>query len=206
MTGTARAESRADRLHLVQRRSLAAHAASLLNSKEEALQRERGRLQAHVSRSARQWRQHCERAEKWLLRSLALGAPDEFRTLIARDPAPATVTADWQMSMGVSYPGSVRCEPGPRPAVSSTAALGPTVDAYRRALVTAAEHAATTTALARLDHEVVATRRRRRAIEDHLIPRLDADIRRIDLHLDESEREEALRVQLARNRRRDPRR
>lgn len=201
MTSTVRSQSRAARLHLLQRRTLAAHANSLLGSKEEALENERSRLQAHASRSEEQWRHHCANAEEWLLRSLALGAGDELQTLIARGAAQATVTPDWHLSMGVTYPGSVRCEPGPEPAVSSTAALRPTIDAYRRALMAAADHAATTTALARLDHEVGATRRRRRAIEEHLIPRLDADIHRMDLSLDEAEREEALRVQLARSRR-----
>jgi V/A-type H+-transporting ATPase subunit D len=201
MTSTSRSQSRAARLHLLQRRNLAAHASSLLNSKEEALQHERSRLQAHASRSAQQWRQHCKHAEEWLLRSLALGANDELQTLIAQGAAQATVTPDWQMSMGVTYPGNVRCEPGPEPAVSSTAALRPTIDAYRSALMAAAEHAATNTALVRLDDEVGATRRRRRAIEEHLIPRLDAGIHRMDLYLDEAEREEALRIQLARNRR-----
>ena len=111
------------------------------------------------------------------------------------------MTPDWQMSMDVSSVGSVRCASGREPAVCSGAALRPTIDVYRSALLAAAEHAATTTALGRLDDEVRATRGRRRAIEEHLTPRLDADIHRMDLDLDEAERDEALRVQLARNRR-----
>jgi V/A-type H+-transporting ATPase subunit D len=109
------------------------------------------------------------------------------------------------MSMGIRYPGSVSCDPGPEPVVASTAALRPTIAAYRDALEAAAQHAAATAALHRLDRELAATRRRRRAIEEHLIPGLDDDIHRLDLALDEQERDEALRVRMAVNRQRTAR-
>ena len=202
MTTAGRPQNRAARMQLVQRRDLAGHAVSLLSSKEEGLQHERSRLKGHASRSEQRWRARCAEASAWLVRARALGADDELRALIAHGPTPASVRPEWKMSMGITYPGSVNCDPGSEPIVSSTAALRPTIDAYRNALEAAAEHAATTKALNRLDRELAATRRRRRAIEEHLIPGLDADIHRLDLHLDEQERDEALRVRLAVDQRR----
>jgi V/A-type H+-transporting ATPase subunit D len=202
MTTVQHSQNRAVRMRLLKRRELADHAGSLLSSKEEGLQHERSRLHAHASRSEQQWQQRCQQAGVWLVRARALGADDELRTLIAHGPSPASVQPEWKMSMGIRYPGSVSCDPGPEPVVSSTAALRPTIAAYRDALEAAAQHAAATAALNRLDRELAATRRRRRAIEEHLIPGLDSDIHRLDLALDEQERDEALRVRLAVDRQR----
>jgi vacuolar-type H+-ATPase subunit D/Vma8 len=99
--------------------------------------------------------------------------------------------------MGIVYPGSVECVPGSAGALTSTAALGPTATAYRRALEAGATCAATTAAVVRLDRELAATRRRRRAIEDHLQPRLERALGELEVHLDELDREEALRVHVA---------
>jgi V/A-type H+-transporting ATPase subunit D len=86
------------------------------------------------------------------------------------------------------------------PSLVSTSALRPTVDAYRDALDAAATQASTTAALRRLDLELASTRRRRRAIGERLVPHLEQALHELDLHLDEQDREEALRVQLAVNR------
>ncbi|MEZ5230700.1 MAG: V-type ATP synthase subunit D [Acidimicrobiales bacterium] len=83
------------------------------------------------------------------------------------------------------------------PAVYTTAAMAPTIEAHRQALRTAAEHAAMSSALERLQSELVATRRRRRAIEDRLIPDLAAERQALEIHLDEEDRDQALRVRLA---------
>ena len=197
--------SGAARLELMNRLELARHASELLHGKEQALQRERVRLAGHADRARRQWVESCERAAVWLQRARCLGASDELAVLVRQGGPPATVTIEWQTSMGITYPGSVRCDPGPLPPVTSTAALLPAAEAYRRALEAAAEHAATSAAVRRLDDELAATRRRRRAIEEHLQPTLDAARRALDLHLDELDREEALRVRVAAGRREDDR-
>lgn len=196
----------AGRLRLMARLQLARHGVDLLHSKEEALQRERTRLEGHVSRTNRQWVQTCGDAAGWLLRCRALGASGELEAIMERGPDPATVTAHWQTSMGVTYPGAIDCEVGSDPVVHSTAALRPTIDAYALALRAGAEHASTTAALRRLDRELADTRRRRRAIEQRLVPRLEVALRDLDLSLDERDREEALRVHIATNQQRTPRR
>jgi vacuolar-type H+-ATPase subunit D/Vma8 len=199
MNTGASTRTRSGRLRLVARLDLADHAAGLLHSKETALERERVRLAGYASRAETEWKILCEEAAAWLLRARTLGASGELRQLIIDGPPPASVTPQWQVSMGITYPGSVRSAPGDRPLLTSTAALGPTSDAYRRALDAGALHAATIAAVGRLDAELAATRRRRKAIEDRLRPRLETTLRELDLHLDELDREEAVRVRVARN-------
>jgi V/A-type H+-transporting ATPase subunit D len=132
-----------------------------------------------------------------LTRARVLGAGDEIRALIERGPSPAVVNANWQTSMGTTYPGAVDCSPGAPVAFSCTAAIRPAIDAFRNALTAGATHAATTTALRRLDTELANTRRRRRAIGERLVPRLERVLHELDLQLDEQDREEAIRVQIA---------
>jgi V/A-type H+-transporting ATPase subunit D len=181
------ARTRADRLRLLRRIAVAEHAAELLQSKEEALERERDRLEGYARRADEEWRDAASAAARALVRARLMGAADE---LGAHVPAsvPAVVRPDWQVSMGVTYPGSVGVEPGASVPLVSTAALGPAVDRYRDALSAAAR---------RLDAELVATRRRRRALEDRLVPSLRHASHELDLHLDELDRDEATRVRIA---------
>jgi V/A-type H+-transporting ATPase subunit D len=187
----------AGRLRLLARIELARRAAELLRSKEEALERERVRLEGHATRAAEVWGERCRSAAGALVRARMLGASDELSLLAATGPPPASVTADWQSSMGITYPGAVGSEPGRDAVLTSTAALGPAVDAYRLALAAAATTAAASEAVRRLDAELASTRRRRRAVEDRLLPSLETDRHELDLHLDELDREEALRVRIA---------
>ncbi len=194
MTGS---RSRAARLHLITRLELARHAVELLHSKEQALQRERARLEVHAGRARDAWDQSADEAANWLQRARALGATEELDIIVAHGPQPAEIVIDWQSSMGITYPGDVRCTPALQPDLTASAALAPTMQAHHRALGAAATHAATRTALARLDAELATTRRRRRAIGHRLVPRLEDVLRVLELDLDEQDREEALRVRLA---------
>jgi len=99
--------------------------------------------------------------------------------------------------MGVTYPGTVVPTPGSPHEFTTTAALVPTCTAFQAALTAAAEHAAATAALRRVEAELATTRRRRRALEERLQPRLQAQLHRLDLALDERDREMALRTRLA---------
>lgn len=197
MTTNRRGNNRAVRLHLTNRLRTAQHAADLLSGKEQALQHERARLEGHADRTRREWEARCRHATACLTRARVLGAGDEIRALIERGPPLAAVNANWQTSMGTIYPGAVDCSPGTPSAFTCTAAIAPTVDAFRQALTAGATHAATTTALRRLDTELTNTRRRRRAIGERLVPRLERVLHDLDLQLDEQDREEAIRVQIA---------
>ena len=62
MTRTGRTTNRAARLQLRATLDLADHAVELLHSKEEAMRRERARLEGHADRTERQWRERCSDA------------------------------------------------------------------------------------------------------------------------------------------------
>ncbi len=203
MTTMNQAPSRAERLRLISQTNLARHATDLLHNKEEALRREHVRLSAHATRTEENWNQQFHAARVWLLRMRLLGGSAELSTITTEEAA--TVSPQWKSSMGVTYPGILNCKPAATPPLTSTAAMPPTAAAHRSALLAAADHAATRTALARLDHELDQTRQRRRAIEEHLVPNLTAAIAELDGHLDEQDREEAVRIRLAvKQRRRQP--
>ena len=189
--------TRADRLRLSGQLELAAHASELLHSKEEALGRERVRLEGHAARAADEWAAACAAASAALLRADMLGAGEELERLIVAARPLATVTPHWQRAMGITYPGSVDSDPGTAPAITATAALRPAIIAYRRALDAAALNAAAQSALERLDGELADTRRRCRAIDARLRPDLERERHTLDLHLDELDREEAQRIRAA---------
>ena len=159
----------------------------------------------HAERANDAWVRFANEAATWLQRSRALGATDELDVIAAHRPQPAQIVIDWQASMGITYPGDVRCTPAAQLDLTASAALTPTMQAHHRALDAAATHAATYAALSRLDAELATTRRRRRAIGDRLVPRLETDLRTLELDLDEQDREEALRVRLAGGRQTSPR-
>ena len=190
-------DNRAARLGLIRRLDLARQAKGLLHQKEEALRRERDRLAGHARRTERRWQQSCQDARAWLLRARALGASAELASIERSSIERASISVQWRNSMGVAYPDEVTTAPYPRPTVSSTAALVPTADAYRNALDAAIAHGAASRALEKIDAELVATRRRRRAIGPRRVPALESRLGRLELRLDEQDREEALRSRLA---------
>ncbi len=160
----------------------------------------------HDTRALEEWQRRWQEAVDQLLRARALGAgPELDRVARVAPPVPAAVVPDWQASMGITFPGSVRCDPGAPPALTSTAALRPAAAAYHRALVAAADQAATSAAVRRLEVELGATRRRRRAVEERLQPRLETSLRTLDVQLDELDREAALRVRTVLERREEGR-
>jgi V/A-type H+-transporting ATPase subunit D len=195
------APGRSGRLLVRRRLAMSERAGELLHQKEEALRRERVRLRGHASRTQADWENSCTEVDRSVARVRLLGGAMELHEIAVAPGNGASVTCRWQTAMGVEYPGDVTLEPGPAPPAVATAAFGPAIDACRAALVAGAEHAAAALAVARIDHEMAETRRRRRAVTDRLVPRLREQLRRIEIELDESEREEALRTRLAVDRR-----
>ena len=197
MTRTSSTINRASRLQLRTKLDLARHAIDLLRNKEEALRREQARLEGHAHRTEQEWTARCGDATTWLLRARALGASSEIAAMLDYPSEPAVVTIRWQSAMGVAYPGAVNCTPGAPTAPTTTAAMVPAAAAYQDALIAGATHAAATTALQRLEDELSNTRKRRRAIEQRLQPRLETQLHQLDLDLDERDRDAAVRTQLA---------
>lgn len=189
--------TRADRLRLRHRIETAGRAGALLRSKEEALEREQDRVSGHLSRAREDWVSRMGTAADLLVRARTLGASGALTRLVEAGPADATAAPTWQVSMGVGYPTAVACSLGTPADLTATAALAPAAAAYSEALEAAATAAAADLAHRRLGRELAETRRRRRAVEERLLPDLEETCRHLELRLDELDREEALRVRMA---------
>ena len=133
---------RSGRLLVRRRLEMSERAGELLHQKEEALRRERVRLQGHASRTQTAWDHRCAELDRWVARIRLLGGSVELSEIAATRDTEASMTCRWQTAMGVEYPGDVTAEPGPAPRATATAAFGPAIDACRAALIAGAELAA----------------------------------------------------------------
>lgn len=193
---------RAGRLWLQGRAEVARRAAELLDRKERLLRPEELRLGELARLTAQAWASACRQAEVWSTRAVLVGDRRDLR----RQCAPAVAELTWRNGMGLSYPSEAACRlPSSAPLLSPNPALAPAVTASRAAVEAAVRHAAASYAHARVAAELAATRRRRRAIEERWIPDLEGALSRLELRLDELEREEHVRIRWAQHRAARPR-
>jgi len=173
-------------------------AADLLDRKLRILRAEQERFALLTRRTGDRWRASWRTADTWGIRAALLGGQRELRLSAATVPADARVT--WTTVMGVRYPVEATCrppEPGAGDRGPGTAAVVEATGFYRAALTAAVEHAAAESARRTVDAEVAATRRRRRAIADRWVPRLEAALRDLTAELEETERAETVRLRWA---------
>lgn len=192
MTGVAAPIGRAARLRLLRRLDAAARGVELLERKRHVLAGELSRLRLLTDRTGGDWQAAAGRAQLWLERSRRL---DGLRLIEAAAPAPqARVLVRYRTAMGLVYPYAASCDvPGEHP-VSGSSALVLAGRAHREALAAAAEHAAAVRARACVEVELTATAARERAIRHRRIPDLVDQLRRLELQLDELDREEGVRM------------
>jgi V/A-type H+-transporting ATPase subunit D len=189
---------RAGRLWLSGRLRAGRLAADLLDRKLRVLRLEQERLAEMERRTSAHWRASWQRADTWSRRASVLAGQRGVR--LAAPGQPAEVTLTWTNVMGVRYPSSATCtipEPNPSTRGEDSAALVEASAAHREAVVAAAAHAATTTASRVIEAELVATRRRRHAITDRWIPRLERALQKVAAELDETERADTFRMRWA---------
>jgi V/A-type H+-transporting ATPase subunit D len=183
---------RAERMRLAARRDMAGRASQLLERKQRILNDELERIELHAYRVRREWSRAAVDAALWGRRAAALGGDD------ALEAGPAghglSVEVQWSTVMGVRIPENARCLLPEQSRSGGSSALPFAVAAYRRAIDAAARAAAVERAVRLLGREIRATRDRRRAVDDHVIPRLDERLLRVQEQLDEQELEEALRL------------
>lgn len=180
---------RAGRLWLRERLDVARRATTLLERKRDLLRRQQRRLAELAQRTGVEWEHRCQDAGRWAERAFLTGGRDELARAAART-ADARVVVGWRTEAGVTYPATIRAQlPTPAPQ-AGPAALAFAARAHAAALDAAAAHAAATAAHQRVSAELAATGRRMRAIRDLWIPRLEATLADVELHLDETEREE----------------
>lgn len=185
---------RAGRLWIQGRLDVARRAADLLDRKERLLRAEEQRLGGLRSLTEAAWTAACRQAESWTARAVLVGE----RADLHRPGEPATAEIVWRNSMGLTYPSEAACRHPAPPAVrSANPALPFAVAANRQAVEAAVRHAAAQYAHAQVADELVATRRRRRAITERWIPDLEAALVRLVSRLEELEREEHVRIRWA---------
>jgi V/A-type H+-transporting ATPase subunit D len=191
MTAVRTPPGRSGRLFLAQRLLAARRAADLLERKRRVLLREQRRLAQVQERTGITWSDTCSEAHRWSVRSLVLGDRGQVRRSVPGPYARADVS--WQTRMGVSYPATTRTELPPLPEGGS-AAFPPAVAACGDVLRAGVAHAAALTAYQRVSDELDHTQRRLRAIRNRWIPRLEEQLRLVDVTLDQAEREELARL------------
>jgi V/A-type H+-transporting ATPase subunit D len=188
---------RMGRLWVLNRLDLAERGVTLLEQKLHSLIALQEELQRKAEQSRYDWQRACREADMWGLRAVLLGGQNAID--LAVTTAPASVTVQWTVTAGVRYPDVAACvlprEHDPAVIYSTSASLQ-AARAYRAALAAAAECAAAQSAVKTIEREVRTTRLRVRALSRHWLPKLRQELVRIELELEEEDRDGAIRVRL----------
>lgn len=185
---------RAGRLRLRHRIDVATRGADLLDQKLRILRTEHQRRLSIEQEARRLWEERLREAETWLLRGLLLGGESTLDRASAVEVA--DVTVEWTTTMGIRHPSGAACtQPlrAPTEPTPGNTALFHAETAYREAVRAAADYAAARTATRVIGAEALATRRRVRALRRHWIPRLTDELAAVELALEQTEHEDALR-------------
>ncbi|MCK8437268.1 V-type ATPase, D subunit [Streptomyces sp. D2-8] len=187
--------SRAGRLHLRHRLDVAVRGADLLEQKLRILLSRHDQLRRAEEISGSRWHDRVKEADTWLVRAVLLGG-EHALDRAAAGVGPARITVDETVTMGVRHPTEVTCvvpDRAPSSAAPANTALVHAEAAYREAVRAAGEYAAARAASRIVGAEVLSTRRRVRALRRHWIPRLETALARVELALEQTEHEDAVR-------------
>jgi V/A-type H+-transporting ATPase subunit D len=192
-----RPPGRMGRRWVLDRLDLAERGVTLLEQKLHLLTALKEELQRRAEQSRRDWHQACREADMWGLRAVLLGGQDAID--LAVTTTTASVTVQWAVTAGVRYADVAACQLPAEddPAVIyATSASVQANRAYRAAVVAAARCAAAHSAFRAVEKEVYTTRLRARALSRHWLPLLQQELARIELELEEGDRDGAVRVRL----------
>ena len=198
---------RAGRTWLVGRLEIARRGAELLDRKRQALLRERAAVRAEVEEARRAWHDAAAEVALWTARSSMLDGPARLELLTRHVDGQASVELSWANLMGARLPSVSAVA---LPAVPPLSALGGSSAAVMaaRACGEAARAAVRYAVAERADVELTAelsrAARRLRALQQRWIPQHEAALARLDLMLDENQREQAVRVRWLTSRERRP--
>ena len=188
---------RMGRLWVLNRLALAERGVTLLDEKVQLLSALRDRLQRTVDQSRRDWHRACDEADTWGLRATLLSG--QFAIDLAAPEGRAAATIGWAVTTGVRYPDTVQCSLPPEDehgVIHTSSASVRAGQAYRAAVAAAGSYAAALSALNTVERELEMTRLRARALSKHWLPRLRQELARIDLELEEQDRDATVRVRV----------
>lgn len=207
MTSVRVPPGRAGRLWLRNRSDFARRSLELLDRKQLLLRQELERARAGRDTAREAWTDACLDARQWGLRAELIGGASDVAMAGSGLAGHAQVDVRWRNTMGVTHPDDARLNPAvlaPMQAAATNSALGVAAAAYREALRAAVAFAVIERACDALERELSATQRRRRSIERHRLPALQDALERLELRLDELEREERVVNRWAKDTSRSP--
>lgn len=188
---------RAGRNWLRRRLATAERGREQLDRKLRILFPEEQRLRILATRARADWESACARADAWLLRAALLGGQDAIRCASRFEPV--GVEVQWATTMGLTYPSEAHVTAATEIAVlpAGNSAVAPATTAFHAALVAGVRTAAAEEAVRRIEAEIAVTRRRLRALDRRWLPRLQDELIRLELTLEQSEQEDGLRLRRA---------
>jgi len=191
---------REGRLWLVRRLAVARRGVDVLDQKRQTLLREQQRLSEALAAATLDWEPKARVAAGWNDRALAIAGERRLRLAAAPGGRRCEVEVEWRNALGTVFPAGASVHLGPERdlvALGGGSVVALAARAHAAAVVAAAGYAAARAAHEAVTAELAATARRQRAIERRWIPEHEAALHRIELTLDEREREDIARVKWA---------
>ena len=188
---------RTGRPWLLHRLEVARAGADVLEEKRRALLRRRDRLALEVAEAEREWERLARDALALHRQALVLSGARRLRLAAFYGGGRADVRVRYRNLLGVTLPDPAEIdftEPVDLVPLGASLPLALAAGAHRQALEAAARYASVREAHRRVSEEARSTARRLRAIEQRWIPRHEEALARLELMLDELEREDAGRV------------
>jgi V/A-type H+-transporting ATPase subunit D len=188
---------RAGRSWLIGRLEIAGRGVELLDRKRRALLSEQARVREEAAAARRAWEDAASQVALWSARAAMLDGAGRLELLAHHAQEPATLELAWSNLMGARIPSMERLaipDPPPLSALGGSSAAVLLARACREATAAAARLAVAERSEAEISDELTRAARRLRALRERWIPQHEQALALLDLALDESQREQAVRV------------
>ena len=188
---------RAGRTWLLRRLEIARRGAELLDRKRQVLLREQVRIRAEAADALQAWNAAAAQASLWSDRATMLDGAGKLELLAQHVRANGSLEMSWSNLMGARIPAVETVALPDPPAFSALGGSSATVMAALacgEAVRAAARYAVAERADLELSAELGRAGRRLRALQNRWIPQHEDALTRLDLALDENQREQATRV------------
>ena len=188
---------RAGRVWLVRRLQIARHGAELMDRKRTALLAEHAHLTVEAAAARVAWEDAARQVARWSTRAAVLDGTGHLELLARHVRGEAVLELEWSNLMGARLPAARTVsvpDPPPLSALGAGSATVVLAGVCREATIAGARLAVAERAQSELAAELARAARRLRALRDRWIPQHEQALQRLDLALDESQREQAVRV------------
>jgi V/A-type H+/Na+-transporting ATPase subunit D len=188
---------RAGRTWLLARLEVAHRGAELLDRKRQALLAEQAQIRAEAERARREWDDAAAEVERWTSRAEIVDGAGRLELLARHAQDRASLELSWLNFMGARMPRADAIDVPEPPAVSALGGSSAAVLLARaccNATRAASRYAIAQRAESELSVELGRAARRLRALRKRWIPQHEQALAALDLALDESQREQAIRV------------